>query len=43
MVLRGPFFFFANQVTAAEKRLEAPLQPGKAAGFLGVIHNEGPP
>lgn len=30
-------------MTAAEKRLEAPLQPGKAAGFLGVIHNEGPP
>ena len=29
----GPFFF--------EKRLEAPLQTGKAAGFLGVIHNEG--
>lgn len=38
----GPFFFFfVNQVTAAEKRLEAPLQTGKAAGFLGVIHNEG--
>lgn len=39
MVLRG--FFFANQVTAAEKRLEASLQTEKTAGFLRVIHNEG--
>jgi len=34
--------FFANQVTAAEKRLEASLQTEKTAGFLRVIHNEGP-
>lgn len=39
MVLRG--LFFVNQVTAAEKRLEACLQTEKAAGFLSVIHNEG--
>lgn len=34
-------FFLANQVTAAEKRLEASLQTEKTAGFLRVIHNEG--
>lgn len=39
MVLRG--LFFVNQVTAAEKRLEACLQTEKTAGFLWVIHNEG--
>lgn len=37
-----PFFFSVNQVTAAEKRLEASLQTEKTAGFLQVIHNEGP-
>lgn len=29
-------------MTAAEKRLEASLQTEKTAGFLRVIHNEGP-
>lgn len=36
------FFFLASQVTAAEKRLEASLQTEETAGFLRVVHNEGP-